>query len=80
MTQTKNIEAGARTQETAVLNCRIRRNPRSLAGYHYHLEAGKKVYIVFRNESFAMVATMPQADCICDDYFRVPIGSLTISA
>jgi hypothetical protein len=75
-TEKPSALAGERAmQETAILTHRIRRQPASLANYHYHIEPGKRVYVLSRwhqgGSSFATVATMPEADCCSEDYFNV---------
>ncbi len=60
------------TEETAKLNRRVRRQPSSLANYHYHLEPGTKVYVLHRgSDGFALVSTVPPEHRCSEDAFRV---------
>ena len=70
-----------REQETAILNCRVKRQPASLGRYYYHIEPGKLVYIhsfytLKDGTECAIVAAQPDAECVSEDYFRVRVSSL----
>jgi len=69
--EAKKARRNAARQEMARLRCRVRRSPASLAGYHYHLEAGHLVYVLSRYSGRATVATMPKENCVSEDYFTV---------
>lgn len=59
-------------EETATLNCRVRRCPASLGNMFYHLDRGTKVYVINRtSDGFAIVSTVPQRYRIAEDKFRV---------
>jgi hypothetical protein len=65
-------------QETAVLNCRVRRQPASLANYHYYIEAGKKVYVTYRFPNGKIqVSTLENKYRCSEDYFTVPASFLS---
>ncbi len=77
-------KAGARAEvaqeETAALNCRVRRQPASLANYHYHIEPGKKVYVTYRfPNGRVQVATVESKYRCSEDYFTVPATFLTFN-
>ncbi len=81
-TQTDNQTASAQpdecAEETATLNCRVRRQPASLGNYHYHVEAGKLVYVTYRypNGQRIQVSTVPREHRCSEDNFTVPASFL----
>jgi hypothetical protein len=65
-------------EETAVLNCRVRRQPASLANYHYHIEPSQKVYVTYRFPNGRIqVSTVANQYRCSDDYFTVPASFLS---
>ncbi len=71
--------ASAQPEETAILNCRVRRQPASLGNYHYHVEAGKRVYVTYRYPNGRVqVSTLDPKHRCSEDYFTVPDSFLTV--
>lgn len=70
--------------ETAmILTRRVRRQPASLGGYHYHLESGSIVWLVSEQENTIAVSTVrTEGDRIAEDVFHlmrseaVPVSAL----